>query len=180
MKKLLFKIFKMMSLILHQAIGGFFGVRALRILIHFTPDKSIIPVLLRKGGAQVGLCPSFSGMELMNSDKGFSNLIIGNNVHIGEGVLFDLADQVIIEDEVVISPRVQIYTHQDVGNRILQKKFPRKQKPVVIHKGAYIGAGAIILCGSDIGNETVLGAGSLLKNSAQSHFVYAGIPAKKV
>ena len=138
--------------------------------------------LLTRYGAKIGLpfyCKSLLQLEVSIYSRltSFSNLAIGNNVFIGKNVYVDLTDKVIIEDEVSISPQVNILSHASVANRPLRKDFPEKVGPVVIKRGAWIGAGAIILCGIEIGENSVVGAGSVVTKSVPPFSIVMGVPA---
>jgi len=86
-----------------------------------------------------------------------------------------------IEDDVLVGSGVHFY----VGNHaftdanipiIDQGHFP--SKPILLKKGCWIGANAIILPGVTIGNNSVIGAGSVVTKSIPDRVVAAGNPAK--
>lgn len=106
---------------------------------------------------------------------------IGKNVYIEDGVFIDQCrpDLVTIEDYVTIAPGVQLFSHQGPG--ILMRKFlPRIEKPVTIKRGAFIGAGAIILPGVTIGELSVVGAGAVVTKDIPAKSVAIGSPAKVI
>ncbi|MBL0225856.1 MAG: hypothetical protein IPQ16_09865 [Geobacteraceae bacterium] len=51
-------------------------------------------------------------------------------------------------------------------------------KPVVIGDNVWIGAGAIILPGVTVGNNSVIGSGSLVNRDVPENVVVIGSPAK--
>ena len=53
-------------------------------------------------------------------------------------------------------------------------------KPVIIGDNVFIGAEAIILKGSSIGENAVIGAGSVLSGNVPSNEIWAGNPARFV
>ena len=55
--------------------------------------------------------------------------------------------------------------------------FSYYESNVVIGDNVWIGAGAIILDGSRLANQCVIGAGSVFKGSADEQGVYVGNPA---
>ena len=59
-----------------------------------------------------------------------------------------------------------------------EKYYPRKVEPIIIKKGAWITPGTIILCGVTIGENSVVGAGSVVISDVESYTVVAGNPAK--
>lgn len=107
----------------------------------------------------------------------------GRNIRIGRGVFInhacsflDLAGEIIIDDFVLIGPRVNIATEEhpiEPQNR--QQLFG---KSVHIKRGAWIGAGATILSGVTIGENSVVAAGAVVSQNVPDNVVVAGVPAK--
>jgi len=119
--------------------------------------------ILREYGARVGRDASIHGpIHIVNAGRDFSRLHIGDRVHLGTDILIDLADEVTIEDEATLSMRCTLITHIDVGPGPLKTKRPRKQGPVRIATGAYLGTGATILHGVTIGARATVGAHALV------------------
>lgn len=58
--------------------------------------------------------------------------------------------------------------------------YPRKQKETYIGDNVFIGMNAIILMGASIGNNVIIGAGSVVTGRLDDNSVYAGNPAKKI
>jgi acetyltransferase-like isoleucine patch superfamily enzyme len=119
--------------------------------------------ILREYGAKVGQRVMFPGpVTVVNANGDFSNLVIGNDCHIGAETLFDLADRITIEDFATLSMRTALITHIDVGTGPLAQRRPRKTGPVHIKRGAYLGAGATVLHGVTVGVEATAGAHTLV------------------
>ena len=57
---------------------------------------------------------------------------------------------------------------------------PSEKHDITIHKGAWIGSGAIILGGVTIGENAVVGAGSVVTKNVGKNTVVAGNPAKLI
>lgn len=166
-----------------RILGISHAVRYLR-----NPNVRVIVPLLRAFGATIGEKSRFKGslfidnaFEDENSAGDFSHLRIGHNCYIGDGVYFDLASRVILEDNVVISAQVAFLTHSDCNRSPeLAVKYPRSCEPVTLRTGAWIGARALLMPGVTIGTASVIAAGALLRTEAGPHAVYAGVPARKV
>lgn len=100
-----------------------------------------------------------------------NEVVIGNNVTIKPGVY--IWDGITLEDNVMIGPNVT-FTND---------KLPRSQNVnfnllrTVVKKGASIGAGALVLCGLEIGEYAMVGAGSVLTKDAPPHTLWYGNPA---
>jgi len=152
------------------------------------PNPLITIKILRAFGAKVGDKTTIKRTLLIdntyedqNSAGDFSYLNIGNNCYIGDCTYFDLSNEVIIEDNVVISGEVSFITHADCNRSLfLSQKFPRKCEPIIVKNGAWVGFGAKILSGVTISSNSVIGANSVLLESTDEKSVYSGHPAKKI
>jgi acetyltransferase-like isoleucine patch superfamily enzyme len=63
-------------------------------------------------------------------------------------------------------------------NHIPENLNSLQAKPVLIKKGVFIGAHSIILKGVTLGENAVIGAGSVVTRDVPSNEVWAGNPAK--
>lgn len=81
---------------------------------------------------------------------------IGNNVTVKCGV--QIWDGMIIEDDVFIGPNVTFCNDRYPKSR--NKNW--KLEPIIIRKGASIGANATILPGITIGENALIGAGAII------------------
>jgi len=97
---------------------------------------------------------------------------IGNNVTIKSGV--QLWDGVIVEDNVFIGPNVT-FTN-DMYPKSGNKEYKRLMTKIC--KGASIGANSTILPGITIGENAMIGAGSVVTKDVPDNVLVAGIPAQ--
>jgi acetyltransferase-like isoleucine patch superfamily enzyme len=104
------------------------------------------------------------------------NLSIGSNVYIGPRCLFDLTSKITIEGDVSISAQVSFITHLDVGNQPLKKKVPRKEGPIIVNKGAWVGVNSTVLHGVTIGEYAMVGAMSLVNKPIPANSLACGNP----
>ena len=166
-----------------KIFGISFLVRRLR-----NPNPRLTVALLRAFGAQVGQRTTIkrslfldNTYEDADSIGDLSNIRIGNNCYIGDCAYFDLSNQIIVEDNVVVSGRVSVVTHADCNrSEYIAGKFPRKSQPVRICSGAWIGFNVTILPGSTIGHCSVVAANSLVRGDVEPKALYGGVPAKKI
>ena len=156
--------------------GGMDGVN--RVLRH-TTKPAVIPVL-RMFGAGVGTaCDIEAPLVIHNARPDYRHLTIGSRCHLGKEVFIDLAEAVTIADRATVSMRAMILTHVDAGQSPLSDmELPPRRAPVTLGAGCYIGAGAIILAGIDIGERAVIGAGAVVTRSIPPFTVAAGSPAR--
>ncbi len=146
----------------------------------FPPVRRLFLILL---GAKIGKNVILNRIRFFNYDrKGFKGLKIGDNVFIGDECLLDLADSIELGDHVTLAERVTILTHINVGykNHPLQKKFPAKTESVKIDRGCFVGACSTLIAGAHIGEESLIGAGSMVNKNIPPHSAMAGVPAKKI
>lgn len=116
-----------------------------------------------------------------NSTGDFSNLFVGENCYIGDCAYFDLANKVCIKDDVTISGNVSFITHSDCNRSpYVTKKFPRDSGKIIVEDGSWIGFGATVMYDITIGRDSVVAAGSLLKEDTEPRSIYAGVPAQKI
>ena len=174
-------LFRIWVVIFDAAYRG----EGLNIPLMFMPTRLIAPTL-RRYGAHVGDCVRFrSPLVIHNSDaksrEYYRNLSVGNDCYFGRELFLDLQDRVEIEDQVTISHRVMILTHTDAGTSPLKDiAIPTSQAPVIIRRGAYIGANVTILEGVEIGESSIVGAGAVVTRSIPRGTVAVGVPAKPI
>ena len=101
---------------------------------------------------------------------------IGNHVIIMGGCLMMSAGGITIEDEVQIAANVQLISN----NHDLENRMIITCKPVRICRRAWIGAGATILPGVTIGENSVVGAGRVVTHDVPPNTIVAGNPAKTI
>ena len=108
----------------------------------------------------------------------------GKNVHLGKNVYFNfnatLVDDthIYIGDCTMLGPNVVIAT---AGHPILpelREKALQFNLPVHIGRNCWLGAGVIVLPGVTIGDNTVIGAGSVVTKDIPANVVAVGNPCK--
>jgi len=110
----------------------------------------------------------------------------GFNLHLGRGVFlnFDcvILDVVRVEigDGTQIGPAVQIYTADHPRDPAQRREGWEFGKPVVIGRNVWIGGGAILLPGVTVGDDALIGAGSVVTRDVPAGETVAGNPARIV
>ena len=120
-------------------------------------------------GAKVGAECNICDHTFIEND-----VIVGDRVTIKNGV--QLWDGVRLEDDVFIGPNVT-FTN-DKTPRSLQ--HPDEYTPLIVRKGASIGANATLLPGITIGQHAMVGAGTVVTQSVPPFAVVVGNPARIV
>lgn len=106
----------------------------------------------------------------------FNKVKIGKNVVVMPGCLMMSAGGITIEDEAMIAANVQLISN----NHDLDNRWIITCKPVRICRRAWIGAGATILPGVTVGENAVVGAGSVVTKDVEANTCVAGNPARKI
>jgi len=109
-----------------------------------------------------------------------SKISFGDRVYININCTLIDGGRIEIGDDTLVGPNVQILT---VNHPLLPSERLNKTnlaKDVSIGKNVWIGAGVIILPGVKIGDDTVVGAGSVVSKNLDSNSLYVGNPAVKI
>ena len=101
-----------------------------------------------------------------------NDVVIGDNVTIKSGV--QIWDGVTLEDNVCIGANVT-FTNDRYPR---SKNADWKIEPTIIKRGASIGAGSTILCGITIGENAMIGIGSVVTKDVPAGEVWVGNPAR--
>ena len=101
---------------------------------------------------------------------------IGKNVFINFDCVFLDLGGIIIEDNVLIAPKVSLLSE---GHQVA----PCERQSLVpghihIKKNVWIGAGATILPGITIGENSVVAAGAVVSKDVPANTIVGGVPAK--
>ncbi len=112
-------------------------------------------------------------------DFGF-NITLGDHFYANYDCIIIDACEVIIGNNVLLGPRVCIYTagHPiDPDIRNLRLEYGKK---VIIGNDVWIGGNTIITPGVEIGNNVVIGAGSVVTKNIPSNVVAVGNPCRVI
>jgi acetyltransferase-like isoleucine patch superfamily enzyme len=93
-----------------------------------------------------------------------------------------ICEGVVIEDNVFIGHGVMFtndaYPRATTPDGDLQTEADWKVQPTVIRRGASIGSGATILCNLSVGENAIVGAGSVVTRDVPPNVIVAGNPAR--
>ncbi|NDF25304.1 MAG: acyltransferase [Nitrosopumilaceae archaeon] len=109
---------------------------------------------------------------------------IGSGCHISPYVLIDLLypQLVTIGDNVTIGSNTLIFAHANPTANLFLKQngYPRKVEPVNIKSGAVLFPGCIVTAGITIGQNSMIGAGSVVFEDVPDYCIVVGNPARVV
>jgi acetyltransferase-like isoleucine patch superfamily enzyme len=164
-----------------------------RRLDHVGAGTQLVGTVDRRANAafmSVGTGCLIQGQLVAERDQ--SRLVIGDNVLLGGGSVIDCALAVTVEQDVLISyaciiadsdnhsltPELRTGDLADWMRGRFHDWTHSAMAPVVIRRGAWIGARSIILKGVTIGEGAVVGMGSVVTRDVPARVIVAGNPAR--
>ena len=108
---------------------------------------------------------------------GGDEIRVGRNVFVNQNCTFYDLGGLDIADDVLIGPNVSIIT---AGHPLepSQRRGTTIGKPIVIEKNVWIAAGATIIGGVTVGENSVVAAGSVVTKDVPSNTLVGGNPAR--
>jgi UDP-2-acetamido-3-amino-2,3-dideoxy-glucuronate N-acetyltransferase len=101
-------------------------------------------------------------------------VILGDNVKIQNNV--SIYTGVICEDDVFLGPSMVFTNVINPRSAIIRKDEYRK---TIVRKGATIGANATVVCGNEIGQYAMIGAGAVITKEVPAYALVYGNPARQ-
>jgi UDP-2-acetamido-3-amino-2,3-dideoxy-glucuronate N-acetyltransferase len=138
-------------------------------------------------------CSIGKGTKIWHFSHIMSNCFIGENCNIGQNVV--VAPKVVLGKNVKVQNNVSIYTgvicEDDVflGPSMVFTNIMNPRSAIVrkdeyietnVRKGASIGANATIICGNEIGEYALIGAGTVVVNPVLPFELVVGNPSKQI
>ena len=108
------------------------------------------------------------------------NIRVGARTFVNFGlVALDVAG-ITIGDDVQIGPNVQLLTPVHPVEPGPRRDKLEAARPIVIGDNVWLGGGAVVCPGVTIGEDTVVGAGSVVTRDLPAHVVAVGNPARPI
>ena len=138
-------------------------------------------------GAEIG-----AGTHVWHHAHVRSGAVVGRDCNLGKNVYIDAG--AIIGDRVKIQNNVSVYVGITIEDDVFvgpsavftNDLFPRAGSDhwevgtTVVRRGASIGANATIVCGIEIGEWSLVGAGAVVAESVEANEMVAGNPARRI
>lgn len=147
------------------------------MILHFAgyiPSHHIRRFFYRIAGIRIG-----NGSTIHMSAKFYytGNIVIGEDSIIGEGVVLDGRDKLVIGNHVDIASEVMIYNAE---HDIHSADFKAKTEPVYVEDYVFVGPRAIILPGVRVKKGAIVAAGAVVTKDVEEYSIVGGVPAKVI
>ena len=110
-------------------------------------------------------------------DYGY-NITLGNNFYANYDCIFLDVCPIIIGDNCMLAPKVQLYTATHPVESSARNSGLELGSPITIGDNVWIGGNSVILPGITIGDGAVIAAGSIVTKDVPPNTIYGGNPAK--
>ena len=112
-------------------------------------------------------------------DYGY-NIEIGENFYSNHNLTILDCSNVIFGNNVFIGPNCSFYTAEHPIDFETRNKGLEYAKPIKIGNNVWLGGSVTILSGVIVGNNVVIGAGSVVTKDIPDNCIVAGVPAKVI
>jgi acetyltransferase-like isoleucine patch superfamily enzyme len=147
-------------------------------------------IITGKGLVKIGKWSSFgyvrggyfyNGISELQPRYENSKIVIGQNVATNNNLFICSAREVVIGDNTLIGEGVVMIDHDAHGIQPNDRKTSiGKVASIYIGENVWIGSRVTILPGTKIGNNSVIGAGAVIKGEFPANTIIAGNPAKVI
>lgn len=155
------------------AIDMEFEMMILRWVGHI-PLHHVRRVFYRLGGMKIGKGSTIHCGAIFYDSR---NIVIGEDTIVGENAVFDGRDRLAIGNHVDIASEVMIYNSE---HDLKDPHFGPRHAPVVIEDYVFIGPRVIILPGVTIHKGAAVGAGAVVTKDVAEGSIVGGVPAKEI
>lgn len=134
-------------------------------------QQTILQTLLGRMGKETIITPPFW------CDYGY-NIEVGDFFYANHGLIITDGAKVTFGDHVFIAPYCCFTTAEHAIDPELRKRGVKIAKPITVGNNVWIGAHATVLAGVTIGDNSVIGAGSVVTRDIPANVVAVGVPCR--
>jgi len=109
-----------------------------------------------------------------------SNIVLGDGVFVNFGAVFLDPGRIVVGAEAQLGPMVQLLTADHPRDAAARAAGPELARPIRIGARAWLGGGVVVCPGVTVGEETVVGAGSVVVKDLPARVVAAGNPCRVI
>lgn len=154
-------------------------------MIH--PKVTVHPSAVVDEGAEVGAGTRiWHFSHVMRGARIGERCVIGQNVYIGARAVIgngvkiqnnvSVYDDVVLEDDVFCGPSM-VFTNVINPRAFIERKT--EYRSTRVRRGATLGANSTIVCGNDIGQYAMIGAGAVITSTVAAHALMLGVPGRR-
>ncbi len=114
----------------------------------------------------------------LHANWGGKHIYMGKNVYVNFNATFVDDANIYIGDNTMLGPNVVIATAGHPINPELRERVTQYNAEVHIGKNVWLGAGVVVLPGVTIGDNSVIGAGSIVTKDIPANVVAVGNPCR--
>lgn len=108
-----------------------------------------------------------------------SKILLGNNIKINNNLFICCAKEIVIGNKVLIGEGVMFIDHDGHGiNPEERLSSIGKMQAIRIEDNVWIGSRVTILKGTQVGKNSIIGAGSVVKGNFAENVIISGNPAR--
>lgn len=110
-----------------------------------------------------------------------AHITLGDRVFVNNDAIFMDDAPIHIEDDVRIGPRAQLLTAQHpIEDHAERREGWERAFGICVRRNAWLGGGVIVLAGVTIGENSIVGAGSVVTQDVPDRTLVAGSPARAI
>jgi maltose O-acetyltransferase len=147
--------------------------RCRELLRKLNQGEDVLDQLIGHLGEGAEIVPPFA------CDYG-TNITIGENAFVNFNAVFLDCAAITIGDRAQLGPAVQLLAADHPLDPEARQQGLENAKPIMIGADAWLGGGAIVLPGVTIGENSVIGAGSVVTKSVPPNVVATGNPCRVI
>ena len=114
----------------------------------------------------------------MHTNWGGRHLHLGDWVYINSGLTAVDDTHIYIGEHTMIGPNVTLASAAHPLSPAMREKGLQYNQPIHIGRNCWLGAGAILLPGVSVGDNSVIGAGSVVTKDIPANVVAVGVPCR--
>lgn len=134
--------------------------------------RQLLEQMLAQAGEGCWIEPPF------HANWGGRHLHLGSHVYINSSLTAVDDTHIYIGDHTMLGPNVTLAAAAHPLSPAMREKGLQYNQPIHIGRNCWIGAGAILLPGVSVGDNTVIGAGSVVTRDIPANVVAAGVPCR--
>ena len=143
-----------------------------KIISRRTPESAAMVANVRRAAA---ITANLNRLTFNDADE----IRVGRNVFVNQNCTFYDLGGLDIADDVMIGPNVSLITSGHPLEPSRRRAFTIA-KPIVIERNVWIGAGATVIGGVTVGENSVVAAGSVVTKTVPPNTFVGGNPARVI